>query len=575
MDAIKAEYDATIRSWERGARWHRRWLARIGLQGKLLICFLALLIGALSGSCWLFIRQSSRQINDLMKEQARQTAFSLALASKSAMADGEVRELHQIGLDLLKGRNILSVAFLNAQAHPLTMASRDPDFNFSSLDALKHNPQMLMQARWTNSPVFGRHLQVTAPVLSTWSPPQEDAAGAAGSLERGDVNHGGQVRLIGYVSVGISTTREQAQLRQVEYWVTAIGCMFVLASLPVAYAMVRRVFYPIRQLVSATNAITRGDLETQVAIHRPDVIGTLARSFNDMVRRVRDQQRALEEANRDLEQKVHQRTGQLEAANGRLSREIAEKEDFLRAVSHDLNAPLRNIDGMASMLLTRHRDKLDPDVVHRLERIQKNVEVETDLISELLELSRIKSRQQKLEMVEIEAMVRQLGEMFEEDLTRRGIALSLDTPLPVLHAEGARLRQVFQNLIDNAIKYMGDGPTREIHVGCQVRAGEAEFYVRDTGLGIEPEEAPKVFYIFRRGRNSAGANATGKGVGLASVKSIVETYNGSIWVESRPGEGSTFRFTINGRFVPSSAGSSARAINEETVRQTGLTEELV
>jgi signal transduction histidine kinase len=469
------------------------------------------------------------------------------------MAEGQVRELHQIGLDLLKGRNILSVAFLDAQAHPLTMASRDPDFNFSSLGELQHNPQMLMQARWVDSPVFGRHLQVAAPVLSTWSPRERGGKGTNGagpSAENG--SHSDEIRLIGYVSVGLATAQEQEQLREVEYWVVAIGCMFVLASLPVAYVMVRRVFYPIRQLVEATNAIIRGRLETQVAIHRPDVIGTLARSFNEMIKRVRGQQRALEDANRDLEEKVLQRTGQLEAANSRLSQEIAEKEDFLRAVSHDLNAPLRNIDGMASMLLKRHRETLNEDVIHRLERIQKNVEVESDLISELLELSRIKTRRQKLEWVEAEAMVRELGEMFEEDLRGRGIILSIDTPLPVVQMEQARLRQVFQNLIDNAIKYMGDGPRREIHVGCQVRAGEAEFYVRDTGLGIDPEDVSKVFYIFRRGRNSAGANAAGKGVGLASVKSIIETYSGSIWVESRPGEGSTFRFTINGRFVPAS-----------------------
>jgi signal transduction histidine kinase len=108
-------------------------------------------------------------------------------------------------------------------------------------------------------------------------------------------------------------------------------------------------------------------------------------------------------------------------------------------------------------------------------------------------------------------------------------------------------------LIDNAIKYMGDGETREIHVGCKVRATEAEFYVRDTGLGIDPEDLDKVFYVFRRGKNGSGRNIPGKGVGLSCVKSIVETYSGSIWVESELGKGSTFRFTVNGQHVPQSA----------------------
>jgi len=89
-----------------------------------------------------------------------------------------------------------------------------------------------------------------------------------------------------------------------------------------------------------------------------------------------------------------------------------------------------------------------------------------------------------------------------------------------------------------------------------VRGDEAEFFVRDTGIGIDPEDLDKVFYVFRRGKGAAVQNVSGKGVGLASVKSIVETYNGSIWVESRPGAGSTFRFTVNGQYVlPSATGA--------------------
>ena len=254
-------------------------------------------------------------------------------------------------------------------------------------------------------------------------------------------------------------------------------------------------------------------------------------------------------------------------------------------MSHDLNAPLRNIAGMATMLLHKHRESFEADIVNRLERIQKNVEVETDLIAELLELSRIKTRRLKLEPVDLDALVREVAEVFEHDLRGRGIRFVVDGLLPRLNCERARLRQVFQNLIDNAVKYMGEGvpaggatgegssgdgaaagggavptsPLKEIHVGATVRADEAEFYVRDTGIGIDPEDLDKVFYVFRRGKAAAVQNVSGKGVGLASVKSIVETYNGSIWVESRPGSGSTFRFTVNGQYVlgPAPAGVPA------------------
>src|SRR3954452_10401387 len=107
--------------------------------------------------------------------------------------------------------------------------------------------------------------------------------------------------------------------------------------------------------------------------------------------------------------------------------------------------------------------------------------------------------------VDLGEMVADLGDMFENDLKTKSIDLVVDNDLPVIHCERARMRQVFQNLIDNAIKYMGDGsgtpPTKAIHVGCAVKTGEAEFYVRDTGIGIEPEDVDKVFCVFRRGKS--------------------------------------------------------------------------
>jgi signal transduction histidine kinase len=527
----------------RGGAW-RRASHRLGLQGKLVICFMLLLTAALGFSSFMFLRQSSKQIADVIGEQARQTSIALALATRESMARNNADELTRTGRDLLRSRNILYVGFLDVANRPVALASRQDDFKLSDLGKMTHVTESLMQVRPKRSDLFGDHLEMVAPILNL-PPASADPFAQAGT------------RLLGYVIVGVSQSREQAELRHTSMIVSLVGCSIAFLSLPMAYLLVHRIFFPIRQLVDATHKIAGGDLDAEVAIDRPDVIGTLARSFNEMVKRVKRQQDALEDANdrladanRDLEEKVQVRTGQLEAANKRLSSEIAEKEDFLRAVSHDLNAPLRNIAGMATMLLMKNRDKFDADVVHRLERIQKNVQVETDLIAELLELSRIKTRRQKMEVVELGDLVAEVGEVFDEDLRTRGIALVVDTPLPALTCERARLRQVFQNLVDNAIKYMGDGPVREIHVGCVPRPGEAEFYVRDTGIGIDPEDLDKVFFVFRRGKNCTAQNIAGKGVGLASVKSIIETYSGTIWIESVVGHGSTFRFTINGQYVP-------------------------
>jgi len=573
----QAEYDALVSSWTTRAPWYRRMSARVGLQGKLISCFLLLIVLSSGLNCWMFARQSGAQLNGLMGEQARQLSTALALSSEDDIRHENWSELTHMGQDLIKSRDILFVGFLNKDFQTRALASRDLDFRLPDLGIDGSNTQKLMQLRPKNSPIFGDYLEVFAPVFSS---PGRDSSGEG-------------TRLVGYVAVGVSQQRVLAQLTRINIMVIGASCFVVLFSLPLAMVLVHRVFQPIRQLVDATRKITAGDLQTRVAIHRPDVIGTLARAFNDMVIWVRKQQqdlahvnRQLTEANADLEKKIEHRTAQLEAANKRLSAEIAEKEDFLRAVSHDLNAPLRNISGMATMLLMKHREKFDDDIVHRLERIQKNVEIETDLIGELLELSRIKTRRQTLEPANIETMVGEVRDLFESDFKTKGIELFVDTPLPVLVCEKARLRQVFQNLIDNAIKYMGDAEgsgvgvqgsgdaspnpkpetgtlspkPREIHIGCNNRMTELEFYVRDTGIGIDPEDLDKVFFIFRRGKNSQNASIAGKGVGLASVKSIIETYSGKIWVESKLGVGSTFRFTINARFLPNNYA------NQETVK---------
>ncbi|HEX4054495.1 MAG TPA: HAMP domain-containing sensor histidine kinase [Tepidisphaeraceae bacterium] len=513
------------------ARWVgvARFCKGLGLEAKIITAVMALLTAALSATCWLWASRIDLQVNAIMGNQARQTAYTLSMAARGAMYAGDVGALRLMGTNLLKSRNILFIAFYDSSGKNIAWASRSAaKSDLRSL--LTVDVASLTRIHSEHSAPFGDYLEVCQPVLNLESV--------------------GPALLVGYVAVGISPQLEESQVQRVNYFAMGIGCITVLIALPLAYMLVHRIFLPIRQLVDATNRIAAGDLQTAVAIDRSDAIGELARSFNAMIETVKRQQQDLRDANDDLERKVIQRTAQLETANNRLVSEIAEKEDFLRAVSHDLSAPLRNISGMAAMLLMKHGEQFDEEIVHRLQRIQKNVDVETDLISELLELSRIKTRRQKMEMVETAALVRDVEGLFESDLRDNQITLTVDTPMPVLHGERPRFRQVFQNLIDNAIKYMGDGPIREIHIGCQIRLTEAEFYVRDTGLGIDADDQAKVFYVFRRGKNSTSRNIAGKGVGLSSVKSIIETYSGKITVESEPGNGSTFKFTINGRFVP-------------------------
>ena len=508
----------------------------VGVQGKLVLSFTGLLTLALGMSCWIFLTAGGERMTALLADEARQLSSTLAMTRHEAVEGRDRPNLYAVGQELIRNDNVLYVGFTDAEGKVLALSSRDVDFRLNRTAG--GAPAVLMQAHRRQSKVFGGYYEVAAPVFAP--------------------RPGGGQRLVGYVEVGVSGADALQQVRHVGYLIVGLGCVLVILSLPLSALLVHRIFLPIRELVAATRRIMSGDLGTAVAAaRRADAIGDLGRSFNDMAAVVKRQRQelsdaaeSLAEANRGLEEKVDQRTRQLETAYGRLRAEVTEKEDFLRAVSHDLNAPLRNIAGMVTMLLMKQREKLGEDVVHRLERIKKNTEVETDLIAELLDLSRIKTRREKMERVDVGTMIWELRGLFENDLKTRRIELQVVSALPDLWAERGRVRQVFQNLIDNAIKYMGESPERFIRVGAMLRGTEVEFSVSDTGPGFDPADGPKLFYIFRRGKTEATANVPGKGVGLASVKSIVETYDGRIWATGKLGGGACFRFTVNGRFVP-------------------------
>ena len=302
---LQPEHQTSIRDWEQTAPWIRRFSMRAGLEGKLVLCFMAVLCAAMGVTCKVFNDAMHDRLSDIMGEQARQVATSLSLTSERMARAGDWEELNRRARELIKSRNILFVGFLDVNARGKTLASRDLDFGLANLI---FDSESLMQVSRRRSPTFGEYLQVMAPILSTPSPPGDPAGTVTGGP-----------RLVGYVAVGISQGREEAQVYRVHYLILGIACVMVIAALPVALILVHRIFLPIRKLVTVARKITGGDLDARVEIHRPDVIGDLARAFDEMVMRVKEQQEALADANHDLEHKIELRTSQLELANNRLT----------------------------------------------------------------------------------------------------------------------------------------------------------------------------------------------------------------------------------------------------------------
>jgi signal transduction histidine kinase len=216
-----------------------------------------------------------------------------------------------------------------------------------------------------------------------------------------------------------------------------------------------------------------------------------------------------------------------------------ELDSFVYSVSHDLKAPLVVIQGMSSILLEDNLDRLDPDGVHYLRRIQANTQQMERLIMDLLAISRVGREARPPESVPLVEIVDVLTEELAEPLRAAGIKV-INRGTVTLWAIRTQIEQVMGNLLSNAVKYIGTTDAPTIEIGAVDHGEYVECYVTDNGIGIDPAYHGTIFEMFQRLKD---VEAEGTGVGLHIVKKIVENAAGRIWVESSKGQGATFRFT--------------------------------
>jgi PAS domain S-box-containing protein len=236
----------------------------------------------------------------------------------------------------------------------------------------------------------------------------------------------------------------------------------------------------------------------------------------------------------ELEQRVAERTEQLEAANKEL-------EAFSYSVSHDLRAPLRAMDGFSRILLEEYAPHLSPDIVHYLDIIRENALQMGRLIDDLLAFSRLSRQPFKKQAVDNEELVHQAIESLEEEQKGRNINLSIGE-LPTCQGDPALLRQVWVNLLSNALKFTRRRGITQIEIGCLKKDSEQVYYVKDNGTGFDMQYTERLFGVFQRLHSAE--EYEGSGVGLAIVQRVISRHGGRIWVEAEPDKGATFYFVI-------------------------------
>ena len=241
----------------------------------------------------------------------------------------------------------------------------------------------------------------------------------------------------------------------------------------------------------------------------------------------------LEKYRLHLEDLVKQRTTELARSNKDL-------EQFAYVASHDLQEPLRAVSGFVSLLQHSLENALDEKTREYMDFTVDGVARMQSLINGLLEYSRLDTRGKPPEKTDSGKSLNEALLDLQASIKESGVKITSDN-LPTVNIDPVQLKQLFQNLISNAIKFRGEKPPK-IHINADRKNSAWRFAVKDNGIGIEPEYYERIFMIFQRLHTRK--KYPGTGIGLPLCKKIVERHGGNIWVESTPGHGSTFYFTI-------------------------------
>ena len=266
----------------------------------------------------------------------------------------------------------------------------------------------------------------------------------------------------------------------------------------------------------------------------------------------------------DVERRIAERTAALQAANARLHREIVERRQaeaereqlikeleakneelgrFTYTVSHDLKSPLVTIKGFLGLLEHDAAQGDEVRVKQDIAQIRNAADTMQRLLKELLQLSRSGSVVNLSGEIAMTEVAREAVALLASPIAARSVDVDVDPAMPVVIGDRTRLLQVFQNLLGNAIKFMGSQPHPRISVGVRQEEDKTVFFVKDNGQGIALPDQQKVFQLFER----LDPEVEGTGLGLPMVKYIVEGHGGRIWVESEGhGQGSIFCFTLRG-----------------------------
>ena len=340
---------------------------------------------------------------------------------------------------------------------------------------------------------------------------------------------------VGFLQLVYDLQQVQSQIAKHIISVSTTSVVIIALGIVITIVVVRRLLTPVADLVATTTAIADGDLRKRASVTAVGEIGDLARAFNHMADR-------LQESYESIEKKVEERTAELIRAN-------KAKSDFLANMSHEIRTPMTAILGFSENLL--EPDLPESDRLDAIRTIHRNGERLLSLINDILDITKIEAGKLQLERIRCSPfeVVAEIQSLMRVRADAKGLYFKVDHVgrIPeTLETDPGRLRQILINLIGNAIKFTEGGGVRLMM--CLVSDEGAEpmmhFDVIDTGIGMDPNQAAKVFNPFTQADETMTRKFGGTGLGLSISKRLAQMLGGDITVDSQPGHGSTFTVSI-------------------------------
>ena len=398
-------------------------------------------------------------------------------------------------------------------------------------------------------------------------------------------------RVVGILHLELSFEKSNNRIRQHTLFVLFLNILGIILSFLLIYFLSKKIILNrLKNFTDMCSEIRKGNLNHRMSVKSHDELGRLALTFNDMTEKLSGRNQQLKEEKQkvldnfrelekqvamrkqadeelkkyheNLEELVQERTvkleesrlsltylledvnesrAELDVVNKQLQSANDELEAFAYSVSHDLRAPLRNIDGFSQILLEDYSDILDKQGRHYLQRVRAGTQNMGHLIDDILSLSRTGRHHMDKKTINMESIVREVYKSFENELKERKVDFIVHK-CPSVFADSHLVKILLTNLLSNALKFTKIRENAKIEIGSMTEDGHTVFYIKDNGAGFDMKYADKLFIPFQRLHRAE--EYEGSGIGLAIVQRIIHKHGGSIRAESEINAGTTFYFTF-------------------------------